>query len=162
MCMCFISLYCRYMYVCVPVILPCHLSGRPPRPFLWCRAVVCHPDVAAEVWRVQLVPGDFPPEPLAQAGPLGRAITANTCLPILPSIVVYDSLFWDSTSHFQFLLLLHLTCCCLPPSSSLSSTIPNCSWFLTSSVGCSYTCASPDMTNQNVCYGKKKIKWIRK
>lgn len=38
-----------------------HLSSCPPRPFLWCWAVVCHPDVAAEEQIVQLVPEDFPP-----------------------------------------------------------------------------------------------------
>lgn len=69
--------------VCVPVVLPRHLSGCPLPPSLWCWPVVCHPDVAAEERRVQLVPGDFPPEPPRTSMATGKSRTAHICVCLL-------------------------------------------------------------------------------
>ncbi len=146
-----IYIYCIYIYihilhVCVPVVLSCHLSGRPLRPFLWCRAVVCHPDVVAEERRVQLVPGDFPPEPLTEAGPLGRAMQLTYVCLFLPTSL-HPPLhccmtLCNSTSHLHFPLLLRLTCCfyfiLLLLLLPLACFHLNSSWFSTPSVGYSY------------------------
>lgn len=133
-------------YICVPVVLPSHLSGRLLRPLLWCWAMVCHPDVASEEQRVQLVTGDFPPISPSYRQGRWMSHTADIWVCVFNCLLLLHF-----PTPYPFILLMTLSSVTRLPTSTFCYSFilpvvrfylllfcPNCSWFSTSSVGFSY------------------------
>lgn len=147
LCLCFTSCLCKYIYY-TRMSRSSHTALPPVWPSAASHPLMPGGGVSSRCGgggaKSSVSPRRFSPwAPRAgREEPHSRHMCVSSCLSllILPSIVAWFSIFSNSTSSFysfispatSFLLLFH------PSSSSLSSWIHNCSWFPTSSVGCSY------------------------